>query len=251
MRHDETRWDYVLTCKISTRNPSIKISKSTRLLAILRCTLNFWLHFWVHSWLLLWDLRRTFPAHHWHTRRLVCDQFSTLRADRLSRTSMTHTFSWSQTIGPPQHKCSYVHHVRHWTEGDDESRIPPDHLISFRLKIWDFCWHEGVQINFSLAFLTRVLGQDPPTSWAKMEWFAEKVEPSATCPTKPNASTFTLCDVWPKTLFTSTKIWHEGNSSDLFRWAKRRTDNNNPKHCKCYSCENALWLTSNLCPHWS
>ena len=106
MRQDETRWDYVLTCKISTRNPSIKISKSTRLLTILRCTLNFWLHFWVHSWLLLWDLRQTFPAHLWHTRRLVCDLFSTLRADRLSRTSMTHTFSWSQTIGPPQHKCS-------------------------------------------------------------------------------------------------------------------------------------------------
>lgn len=144
-----------------------------------------------------------------------------------------------------------VHHVRHWTEGDDESRIPPDHLISFRLKIWDFCWHEGVQINFSLAFLTRVLGQDPPTSWAKMEWFAEKVEPSATCPTKPNASTFTLCDVWPKTYLPIPEIWHGGNSSDLFRWAKRRTDNNNPKHRKCYSCENALWLTSNLCPHWS
>ena len=102
MRQDET----MFICKISTRNPSIKISKSTRLLAILRCTLNSWLHFWVHSWLLLWDLRRTFPAHHWHTRRLVCDLFSTLRADRLSRTSMTHTFSWSQTIGPPQHKCS-------------------------------------------------------------------------------------------------------------------------------------------------
>jgi hypothetical protein len=49
-----------------------------------------------------------------------------------------------------------------------------------------------------------------------MEWFAEKVEPSATCPTKPNASTFTLCDVWPKTYLPIPKFGMEATPQTFF-----------------------------------